>query len=83
MSKKFINVGQILESKKGSLYIKVKQDVELKADEAIYIDKATVKFERMLEAGKLSEEDFEKEMEAHDKGGKKNFIKYDLTLVRE
>ena len=83
MGKQFINVGQILKSKKGSLYVKVKQDVSLKADEAIYIDDATVKFERMLNAGKLSEEEFEAEMEAHAEGGKKSFIKYDLTLVRE
>ena len=83
MSKKYFNVGQILKSKQGKLYIKVKEDISLKAEEAIFIDDATLKFERMLERDKISEEDFNREMEAHAEGGKKEFIKYDLTFIRE
>lgn len=79
----YINVGQILMSKKGNLNIKIKEDVNLKKDEVIFINDATDKFQRMLEKGKITEEQFNDEMEAHGEGGRKAFIKYDLTLVRE
>lgn len=83
MAKEYFDVGQILMSKKGNLTIKIKKDIQLKENEVIFINDATDKFQRMLEAGKMTEEKYTDEMEAHAEGGRKHFIKYDLTLVRE
>lgn len=82
MSKRYINDPlQILQSKKGDLYIKVTDKPEVFEDflkslspgQAIFLNNATEKRERLVEEGKMNEE----------LADKLSFIKYETTMIVE
>lgn len=82
MAKKYINNAlQILQSKKGDLYIKVTDKDEVFQDflsnlspgQPIYLNDAVAKREEQLAEGKISEELF----------NKLDFIKYETTIIVE
>lgn len=58
---KFVEIGEILESKpkdgqtKGDLYIKIKDDVKLTKGMYVNLEDPKAKFQRMLNSGKLDE----------------------------
>lgn len=88
---KYVNIGQILQAKdpdergEPRYYLKIAEGVEVKLNgkivdgDVIGVNRATDKFHRMLESGKLSEAEFDQRMEAHAKGGKQSFVKFDVS----
>ena len=80
---KFIKLGDIMKSKKGGLYIKVDNRLEsLNVNgqqfkgEYINLEKPQVKYERMLEKGTITEDEYETKVAAIP-----DFVKYEVTVV--
>jgi hypothetical protein len=74
MSNEWINdLGEILESKQGKIYIKFKKDCEIKAGDAVFLTKFKDDVQQRVEAGFLTEVDAESLLE------RCSFIKYKLT----
>ena len=84
---KYPKVGQILRRKEdGSLYIKfddrtsvVINGVEMSGKFA-NIEKPTAKFERMLAAGTISEEEAEEKIAEYEEGGKLEFVRQEISV---
>lgn len=82
MAKKYQRVGQMLQSKAGGYYLKFKTDdnspVVIESDDVIFMDKPEDVINKMLEMGKLSEQ------EAQERISKvPGFVKFNLTKVTE
>lgn len=82
MAKKYQRVGQMLQAKNGNYYLKFetkdKEPIVIEDGEAIFMDKPEEMFNRMLELGKISEQ------EAQEKIAKvPGFVKFNLTKVTE
>lgn len=80
-------IGQILRREEdGSLYIKfddrtsiVINGVEMSGKYA-NLEKPTAKFERMLAAGKISEEEAEEKIAQFEDGGKLSFVRQEISV---
>lgn len=72
MSKWLNNVGQILESKAGKLYIKFDEDLEIKKGDTLVMKNHADEIQKSVEEGRLSE-DFAQELLE-----KTSFVKYKL-----
>lgn len=82
MAKKYQRVGQMLQSKSGSYYLKFKTEdkspVVIESEDVIYMDKPEDTINKFLEMGKMSEQ------EAKEKIAKiPGFVKFNLTKVTE
>jgi hypothetical protein len=71
----WLNVGEILVSKKNSLYVKIKQDVTLPAGTQLMIQDPRVKVQEAVDAGRLTEEQGEERLAKIP-----SFVKYNLVL---
>lgn len=88
---KYVNLGQMLTTKEpdergeSRYYIKVAEGVEIKINgkvlegDTISVSRATDKFYRMLDSGKMTEAEFDLKVAAHSKGGKQFFVKFDVS----
>ena len=72
MSKWINDVGQILVSKKGNLYMQITQDIDLKEGDRLTMKSKKDEILESVKAGKISEERGEELLE------KLSFIKYTL-----
>ena len=72
--KKWLHFGDIMKSKDGKLYIKVREDVELKKDQMIVMKKKSDQIKSQHESGFITEERMNELLE------KLSFIKYELLL---
>jgi len=89
----FINFGAIMTKKdrdaedKPQYYIKLNKEVELVVNgkkvtsEYINVSSPKVKYDRMLEKGKISEEEADTAKARFDSNGDLSFIKQELTIV--
>ena len=85
---KFVNFGSLIMKKdKSGFYIKLDKDLELSINgdkfngEYINVNPPTVKYDRMLDQGKITEEEYEKAVARFAKDGDLSFIRQELTAV--
>lgn len=82
----FAKVGAILRSKEGSLYIKFDKDTNIEINGvrvsglSANLEKPSVKFERMLAAGKISEEEAAEEIAKYEEGGEKSYVRQEISV---
>jgi hypothetical protein len=50
-------------------------------DKFIQVERPTAKFDRMLNSGKLSQDEYDAKVAQFDKDGKLSFVKFDLQIV--
>jgi hypothetical protein len=83
--KRFVKLGAIMKAKAdGSLYIKFSDDVNVEgvsvAGLTASLEQPHVKFERMLAAGKIDEEEAENKISRYQPGGDLEFIRQEITV---
>lgn len=96
MSKKFNNLGSMKlkkdKDKDGNpqYYIELDQKIieKLKLDgkplsKFINVERPTAKYDRMLKAGKITQEEYEAKIADFDKEGRLSFVKFDLQVQTE
>ena len=91
--KQFVKVGAMLQKKeldkqgRAAYYLKVDENTDLRINgvkvTAVNIERPTDKFERMVAAGKMTEEEFEQAVADFDKDGKKSFVKFEFQATLE
>jgi len=74
------DVGQILMSKAGNLYMKITDPSRLEKDSIVMIEKPRVKFDRLLEFGAIDEAEHQKETIRFEDGGDLAFVRYYLKM---
>lgn len=85
--KRYVKLGSILKAKSdGSLYIKFNDDVNIEVEGVSVagltasLEQPHVKFERMLAAGKIDEEEAENKISRYQPGGDLEFIRQEITV---
>lgn len=90
---KFINFGALMSKKErdaeGKLqyYIKLDKDIELTVNgekltnEYIQVQNPKAKFDKMLEKGKITEEERDEKQARFDKGGDLEYIRQELVVI--
>jgi len=74
MSKEWVNnLGKILESRQGKIYIKLDKDCTLLKGDVIFLSKFKDDVARLVEGGHITEDEAEAKLE------KQSFVKYILT----
>jgi hypothetical protein len=82
----FSKLGEIRKSEDGSLYIKFDDKVSVvvngveMAGKSASLEKPTVKFERMLAKGVITEEEAEQKISQFEEGGKLEFIRQEISV---
>ena len=85
----YSNVGIIAKGKEGGLYIKVDKDLDIQingksvAGMYININKPTEKFDRMLAAGKITEEEYDEKTARFGAEGDLSWIRQELTIKQD
>lgn len=93
MAKKYTTIGSMNtkreKDEQGRVSYNIKLDSKVKlivnGEEVtsgyLNVSRPTDKFERMLKAGALTEEEYDRKLADFDKGGKLEFIKFEITAV--
>jgi hypothetical protein len=69
-------VGEILVSKQGKAYVKIKEDVTLQKDMVLQMQDPRDRIHKAVEAGRMTEEQAEERLSKI-----KDFVKYELVLA--
>lgn len=82
----YVQLGAILKSKEGSLYIKFDQNAEViingvnVSGGTASLEKPTEKFGRMVAAGKMTEDEAEERIAAYSEGGKLEYVRQEISV---
>jgi hypothetical protein len=85
--KKYVNVGILCKRKDGGFYIKVDKDSGLSiggqdfSGQYINVSKPTEKYDRMLKAGKITEDEYNEKIDRYSQGGDLEWIRQELTVA--
>jgi len=83
---KFSNFGVLIKKDDGSFYVKVEKDLDIKINgedfsgRYINMDKPTVKFDRMLKKGVITEEEYDEKCARFSKGGDLSWIRQEMSV---
>lgn len=67
----------------GKIFIKGDDGKFKPVTEYIQVERPAAKFDRMLKSGKIDEKEYEEKVAQFEKGGKLEFVKFDLQMTTE